>query len=168
MMFAGRRARHATEASGNIEFSAKPAPIARRSPGEIYDVLTCPLESCFFPISPEALRECFRVLKPGGRAGSSAGERKRQALRTTTTGRDHLKQRSAAPPPPPNTHGPDLSCSRGRRLRRARWRRLLQHMSARKSRIVVRTLGRINVRYWEQFRAKSPHPSRPLALTAHA
>ena len=51
----------------NIEFheaSAESLPFADKS----YDVLTCRFGVMFFPDLPKALRECYRVLKPGGRA----------------------------------------------------------------------------------------------------
>src|SRR5258707_11671038 len=49
----------------NIEFreaSAESLPF----PGESYDVLTCRFGVMFFPDLPRALRECYRVPKPGG------------------------------------------------------------------------------------------------------
>src|SRR5439155_17125048 len=51
----------------NIDFreaNAESLPFADKS----YDVLTCRFGVMFFPDLPKALRECFRVLKPLGRA----------------------------------------------------------------------------------------------------
>src|SRR5882762_2432904 len=61
----------------NIEFreaSAESLPF----PNESYDVLTCRFGIMFFPDLPKALRECLRVLKPGGRAVFVAWGKKEQ------------------------------------------------------------------------------------------
>src|SRR5258706_8871734 len=67
----------------NIEFreaSAESLPF----PGESFDVLTCRFGVMFFPDLPKALRECFRVLKPGGRAVFFSSGKQNQPFFTTT------------------------------------------------------------------------------------
>ncbi len=69
----------------NIEFreaSAEALPF----PDESFDVLTCRFGIMFFPDLPRALRECLRVLRPGGRAVFVAWGKKEQPFFTTTSG----------------------------------------------------------------------------------
>src|SRR5258708_3851511 len=66
--------------------SRKPAAESLPSPAESFDVLTCRFGIMFFPDLPKALRECFRVLKPGGRAAFVAWGKKEQPFFTTTAG----------------------------------------------------------------------------------
>src|SRR5258708_6744832 len=89
----------------NIEFreaSAESLPF----PGESYDVLTCRFGIMFFPDLPKALRECFRVLKPGGRAAFVAWGKKEQPFFTTTAG--IVLKHVPMPPPPPDPDRPSL------------------------------------------------------------
>src|SRR3981189_1441110 len=89
----------------NIEFreaSAESLPF----PGESYDVLTCRFGIMFFPDLPKALRECFRVLKPGGRVAFVAWGKKEQPFFTTTAG--ILLKYVPVPPPPPPPHAPSI------------------------------------------------------------
>ena len=81
----------------NIEFreaNAESLPFADES----YDVLTCRFGIMFFPDLRKALRECFRVLKPGGRAAFVAWGKKEQPFFTTTAG--ILLKHVPVPPPP--------------------------------------------------------------------
>src|SRR5258707_15677797 len=89
----------------NIEFreaSAESLPF----PGESFDVLTCRFGVMFFPDLPKALRECFRVLKPGGRPAFVAWGKKEQPFFSTTAG-NVLKHVPGAPPPP-HPQGPRM------------------------------------------------------------
>src|SRR5260370_28520673 len=89
----------------NIEFreaSAEALPF----PSESYDVLTCRFGIMFFPDLPKALRECLRVLKPGGRAAFVAWGKKKQPFFTTTAG--IVLKHVPVPPPPPGPDGPSL------------------------------------------------------------
>src|SRR5260370_3140316 len=87
----------------NIEFreaSAEELPF----PDESYDALTCRFGIMFFPDLPKALRECFRVLKPGGRAAFVAWGKKEQPFFTATAG--IVLKHVPVPPPPPDPDGP--------------------------------------------------------------
>ncbi|HET8925954.1 MAG TPA: class I SAM-dependent methyltransferase [Candidatus Acidoferrum sp.] len=89
----------------NIEFreaNAESLPFADAS----YDVLTCRFGIMFFPDLARALRECFRVLKPGGRAAFVAWGKKEQPFAGTTAG--IVLKHLPAPPPPPDPDGPSL------------------------------------------------------------
>ena len=89
----------------NIEFreaSAESLPF----PDETYDVLTCRFGIMFFPDLPKALRECLRVLKPGGRAVFVAWGKKEQPFFSTTAGT--ILKYVPVPPPPPDPDGPSL------------------------------------------------------------
>jgi len=101
----------------NIEFreaSAEALPF----PDGSYDVLTCRFGVMFFPDLPKALRECLRVLKPGGRAAFVAWGKKEQPFFTTTAG--VVLKHVPVPPPPPDPDGPSLFMFGERdRLRRA-------------------------------------------------
>jgi ubiquinone/menaquinone biosynthesis C-methylase UbiE len=101
----------------NIEFreaNAESLPFADAS----YDVITCRFGIMFFPDLPKALRECLRVLKPGGRAAFVAWGKMAQPFFTTTAG--ILLKHLPAPPPPPDPDAPSLFMFGERdRLRRA-------------------------------------------------
>ena len=89
----------------NIEFreaSAESLPFADES----YDALTCRFGIMFFPDLPRALRECLRVLKPGGRAVFVAWGKKEQPFFTTTAG--IILKHVPVPPPPPDPDGPSI------------------------------------------------------------
>ena len=89
----------------NIEFREAGAD-SLPFPDESYDVLTCRFGIMFFPDLPKALRECFRVLKPGGRAAFVAWGKKEQPFFTTTAG--IVLKHVPVPPPPPDPEGPSL------------------------------------------------------------
>src|SRR5258708_18744611 len=87
----------------NIEFreaSAESLPFADES----YDALTCRFGIMFFPDLPRALRECLRVLKPGGRVVFVAWGKKEQPFFTTTAG--IILKHVPLPPPAPDPDGP--------------------------------------------------------------
>jgi SAM-dependent methyltransferase len=89
----------------NIEFreaNAESLPF----PDASYDVLTCRFGIMFFPDLAKALRECFRVLKPGGRAAFVAWGKMEQPFFSTTAG--ILLKHVPSPPPPPDPDGPSL------------------------------------------------------------
>src|SRR5216684_6466575 len=89
----------------NIEFreaSAESLPFEDGS----YDVLTCRFGIMFFPDLPRALRECRRVLKPGGRVVFGAWGKKEQPFFTTMAG--SVLKHVPVPPPPPDPDGPSL------------------------------------------------------------
>ena len=89
----------------NIEFreaNAESLPFADAS----YDVLTCRFGIMFFPDLGKALRECLRVLKPGGRAAFVAWGRREQPFAGTTAG--IILKHLPVPPPPPDPDGPSL------------------------------------------------------------
>src|SRR5260370_2552812 len=72
----------------------------------------------FFPDLPKALSECFRVLKPLGRAAFVAWGKKEQPFFTTTAG--IVLKHVPVPPPPPDPDAPSLFMFGDRdRLRRA-------------------------------------------------
>src|SRR5258708_8067023 len=101
----------------NIDFreaNAESLPFADES----YDVLTCRFGVMFFPDLPKALCECFRVLKPLGRAVFVAWGKKGQPFFTTTAG--IVLKHVPVPPPPPDPDAPSLFMFGDRdRLRRA-------------------------------------------------
>jgi SAM-dependent methyltransferase len=89
----------------NIEFreaDAESLPFADAS----YDVLTCRFGIMFFPDLAKALRECLRVLKPGGRAAFVAWGKREQPFAGTTAG--IVMKHLPAAPPPPDPDGPSL------------------------------------------------------------
>jgi SAM-dependent methyltransferase len=89
----------------NIEFreaSAESLPF----PEESFDVLTCRFGIMFFPDLAKSLKECLRVLKPGGRAAFVAWGKKEQPFFTTTAG--VLLKHVPVPPPPPDPDAPHL------------------------------------------------------------
>src|SRR5467141_1496541 len=142
----------------NIEFreaSAEALPF----PSESYDVLTCRFGIMFFPDLPKALRECLRVLKPGGRAAFVAWGKKEQPFFTTTA--DIILKRVPVPPPPPDPDGPSLFMFGERdRLRRALVSAGFSNVHEQDRIIPGRWAGSVE-EYWEQF-TEVAAPFRPL------
>ena len=142
----------------NIEFreaSAESLPF----PGESYEVLTCRFGIMFFPDLPKALRECWRVLKPGGRAVFVAWGKKEQPFFTTTAG--IILKHVPVPPPPPDPDGPSLFMFGERdRLRRALEGAGFSNVHEEYRSIAGRWAASIE-EYWEQF-SEVAAPFRPL------
>src|SRR3989454_562041 len=142
----------------NIEFreaSAESLPF----PGESYDVLTCRFGVMFFPDLPSALRECYRVLKPGGRAAFVAWGKKEQPFFSTTAG--ILLKHVPVPPPPPDPDGPSMFMFGERdRLRRALEAAGFTNVHE-EARIVNGHWAGPPEEYWEQF-SEVAAPFRPL------
>jgi ubiquinone/menaquinone biosynthesis C-methylase UbiE len=74
-----------TKGLNNIEFSEASAD-ALPFPDQSFDVVTCRFGIMFFPDQVQALKECRRVLKPGGRAVFVAWGTKDQPFFTATAG----------------------------------------------------------------------------------
>jgi ubiquinone/menaquinone biosynthesis C-methylase UbiE len=90
----------------NIEFreaNAESLPFGDAS----YDVLTCRFGIMFFPDLGKALRECLRVLKPGGRAAFVAWGKREQPFFAATAG--ILLKHVPVPPPPPDPDAPNVT-----------------------------------------------------------
>ena len=142
----------------NIEFreaNAESLPFA----GESYDLLTCRFGIMFFPDLPKALRECFRVLKPGGHAAFVAWGKLAQPFFTTTAG--ILLKHVPVPPPPPDPDGPSLFMFGERdRLRRALEAAGFVNVHEEDRIIAGRWASSVD-EYWEQF-TEVAAPFRPL------
>jgi len=142
----------------NIEFreaNAESLPFADKS----YDVLTCRFGVMFFPDLPKALRECFRVLKPLGRAAFVAWGKKDQPFFTTTAG--IVLKHVPLPPPPPDPDAPNLFMFGDRdRLRRALEAAGFSNVHE-EDRIVAGRWASSVEEYWEQF-TEVAAPFRPL------
>ncbi|SRR5258708_7976021 len=142
----------------NIEFreaSAESLPFTDES----YDVLTCRFGIMFFPDLSRALRECFRVLKPGGRAVFVAWGKKEQPFFATTAG--VILKHVPVPPPPPDPDGPSLFMFGERdRLRRALEAAGFSNVHE-EARIVTGLWAASVEEYWEQF-SEIAAPFRPL------
>ena len=142
----------------NIEFreaSAEALPF----PSESYDVLTCRFGIMFFPDLPKALRECLRVVKPGGRAAFVAWGKKEQPFFTTTAG--VVLKHVPVPPPPPDPDGPSMFMfgERGR-LRCALQAAGFSNVHE-EERIIAGHWQSSIEEYWEQF-TEVAAPFRPL------
>jgi SAM-dependent methyltransferase len=142
----------------NIEFreaSAEALPF----PSESYDVLTCRFGIMFFPDLAKALRECLRVLKPGGRAAFVAWGKKEQPFFSTTAG--VVLKHVPVPPPPPDPDGPSLFMFGERdRLRRAMQAAGFSNVHE-EDRIIAGRWPSSVEEYWEQF-SEVAAPFRPL------
>ena len=142
----------------NIEFreaNAESLPFADAS----FDVLSCRFGIMFFPDLAKALRECLRVLKPGGRAAFVAWGKKEQPFLSTTAG--IILKRVPVPPPPPDPDGPSLFMFGERdRLRRALESAGFANVHEEDRIIPGRWSGSVE-EYWEQF-TEVAAPFRPL------
>jgi SAM-dependent methyltransferase len=142
----------------NIEFreaSAESLPF----PDQSFDVLTCRFGVMFFPDLAKAIRECFRVLKAGGRAAFVAWGKKDQPFFTTVPG--ILMKHVPVPPPPPDPEGPHLFMFGERdRLRRALAAAGFRNVQE-EARIVNGRWAGTPEEYWEQF-TEIAAPFRPL------
>lgn len=142
----------------NIEFreaNAESLPFANAT----YDVLTCRFGIMFFPDLSQALRECLRVLKPGGRATFVAWGKREQPFAGTTAG--ILLKHVPVPPPPPDPDGPSLFMfGEAGRLRRALESAGFSSVHE-EERIIAGRWADSLERYWEQF-TEVAAPFRPL------
>jgi SAM-dependent methyltransferase len=140
---------------GFREASAESLPF----PDESYEVLTCRFGIMFFPDLPKALRESFRVLKPGGRAVFVAWGKKEQPFFTTTVG--IILKHVPVPPPPPDPDAPNLFMFGERdRLRHALEATGFRNVHEEDRIIAGRWAGSVE-EYWEQF-TEVAAPFRPL------
>src|SRR6267378_2102265 len=141
----------------NMEFreaNAESLPFPEAS----FDVLTCRFGIMFFPDLGKALRECLRVLRPGGRAAFVAWGKKEQPFFTTTAG---IILKHVPAPPPPDPDGPSLFMFGERdRLRRALESAGFANVHEEDRIIPGRWSGSVE-EYWEQF-TEVAAPFRPL------
>ena len=142
----------------NIEFREANAESLPFTDGS-YDVLTCRFGIMFFPDLAKALRECLRVLRPGGRVAFVAWGKIAQPFFTTTAG--ILLKYVPSPPPPTDPDGPSLFMfgERGR-LRRALEAAGFASVHEEDRTISGRWASSIE-EYWEQF-TEVAAPFRPL------
>src|SRR6266852_5448363 len=142
----------------NIEFreaNAESLPFADAS----YDVLTCRFGIMFFPDLGKALRECLRVLKPGGRAAFVAWGKREQPFFAATAG--ILLKHVPVPPPPPDPDAPNIAMfGESNRLRHALEAAGFTAVHE-EARIVPGKWAGSLEEYWEQF-SEVAAPFRPL------
>src|SRR6266481_4463918 len=142
----------------NIEFreaNAESLPFADES----YDVLTCRFGIMFFPDLRKALRECLRVLKPGGRAAFVVWGKGDQPFFTATAA--VVLKNLPGPPPPPDPDGPSMFMFG----ERGRFRRALESAGfstvTEEGRTVPGPWPGPPEQFWEQF-TEVAAPFRPL------
>jgi len=142
----------------NIEFreaNAEALPFADTS----YDVLTCRFGIMFFPDLAKALRECLRVLKPGGRAAFVAWGKREQPFFSATAG--ILLKHVPVPPPPPDPDAPNITMfGESNRLRHALEAAGFTAVHE-EARVVPGKWAGSLEEYWEQF-TEVAAPFRPL------
>lgn len=141
----------------NIEFRIANAE-ALPFPDASYDVLTCRFGVMFFPDLGKALRECLRVLKPGGRAVFVAWGKREQPFFGSTAG---ILLKYAQPPAAPDPDAPSITMFG----ERDRLRRSMESAGFGETKEDVRTLAcrwdGSPEEYWEQF-TEVAAPFRPL------
>jgi SAM-dependent methyltransferase len=146
------------KAIANIEFreaNAESLPFA----DALYDVLTCRFGIMFFPDLAIALRECFRVLKPGGRAVFVAWGKKEQPFFGSTAG--ILVKHVPVPPPPLDPDGPSMFMfGESNRLRHALEATGFIHVHEEARIVPGRWPGPLE-EFWQQF-TEVAAPFRPL------
>jgi ubiquinone/menaquinone biosynthesis C-methylase UbiE len=140
----------------NIEFrvaSAESLPF----PDALYDAVTCRFGIMFFPDLGAALRECLRVLKPGGRATFVAWGPKEQPFFAATSG--VLLKYVTMPPPDPDAPNLFMFGERGR-LRREMEAAGFGNVGEEARALSGWWTGTLET-YWEQF-SEVAAPFRPL------
>lgn len=100
-----------TKCLRNIEFGEANAELLS-FPDESFDVVTCRFGLMFFPDQVRALKECRRVLKPGGRIALVAWGKKDQPFFNTTAG--IVMKYASMPPPDPDLPNLFMFGERGR------------------------------------------------------
>jgi ubiquinone/menaquinone biosynthesis C-methylase UbiE len=140
----------------NIEFSEANAE-SLPFPDGSFDVVTCRFGVMFFPDQVKALKECRRVLKPGGRVAFVAWGPKDQPFFATTAG-VMMKYVEMAPPDP---EAPNMFMFG----ERGRLRRLLEAAGFANASEEARTIPGVwkssLEQYWEQF-TEVAAPFRPI------
>lgn len=145
-----------TKGLKNIEFSEANAEFLP-FPDQSFDVVTCRFGVMFFPDLLKALKECRRVLKPGGRIAFVAWGTKEQPFFYTTAG--VMLKYVTMPPPDPDAPNLFMFGERGR------LRRLLEAAGFANASEEVRTIPGVwkssLEQYWEQF-TEVAAPFRPI------
>jgi SAM-dependent methyltransferase len=140
----------------NIEFS-EANPESLPFPDESFDVVTCRFGIMFFPDQVQALKECRRVLKPGGRVVFVAWGTKDQPFFNTTAG--IILKYVQMPAPDPDAPNLFMFGERGRMQRT-----LVAAGFADADEQVLTVPGRWKSsveQYWEQF-TEVAAPFRPI------
>lgn len=141
----------------NIQFQVASAD-SLPFPDASYDRLTCRFGIMFFPDLAKALRECLRVLKPGGHVAFVAWGRKEQPFATTTAG--ILLKHLPVPPPPPDPDAPNLFMF-GERGRMSKALEAAGFSNVQEEDRIIRGRWPSSIEeYWEQF-SEVAAPFRP-------